>query len=130
MNKAIKTEKKFEFFLGLFFLIPPILGVFFFLLSLCDTDGSFVNMTDLSGQWDWHDGSGDGSGASMSPAPLYLGLMAIAGVLLVKNSLRYLIGKDEKANTNTNGSSNEVTPEATNYIVEDNNIKGDKETGS
>ena len=59
MNKAIKTEKKFEFFLGLFFLIPPILGVFFFLLSLCDTDGSFVNMTDLSGQWDWHDGSGD-----------------------------------------------------------------------
>lgn len=129
MNKAIKTEKKFEFFLGLFFLIPPILGVFFFLLSLCDTDGSFVNMTYLSGQWDWHDGSGDGSGASMSPAPLYLGLMAIAGVLLVKNSLRYLVCKDEETNINTSDTTNKVkasepqqTPKTTNVIVEENNI--------
>lgn len=126
MNKAIKTEKKFEFFLGLFFLIPPILGVFFFLLSLCDTDGSFVNMTDLSGQWDWHVGSGDGSGASMSPAPIYLGLMAIAGVLLVKNSLRYLVNKDEDASTNTTkevqAPDAHQAPQATSTTVDENNI--------
>lgn len=128
MNKAIKTEKKFEFFLGVFFLIPPILGVFFFLLSLCDTDGSFVNMTDLSGQWDYHYGSGDGYGVSMSPAPLYLGLMAIAGVLLVKNSLRYLVCKDEEANTTANNTKEvQVTeapqaPQTSSTIVEDNNI--------
>lgn len=128
MNKAIKTEKKFEFFLGVFFLIPPILGVFFFLLSLCNTDGSFVNMLDLSGQWDWHDGSGDGSGASMSPAPLYLGLMAIAGVLLVKNSLRYLVCKDEDSATTTNKTKEvkatepQQAPKAENVVVEDSNI--------
>lgn len=126
MEKAIKTEKKFEFFLGVFFLIPPILGVCFFLLNLFDESGNFVEMRNLSGQWDWHDGSGDGSGASMSPAPLYLGLMAIAGVLLVKNSLRYLVCKDEDASTNTtkNVQAPEApqAPQATNTIVEENNI--------
>ena len=90
MNKAIKKEKKFEFILGLFFLIPPFLGVCFFLLSLCDVSGHFVNMYDLSGQWDKH-------GDSTPPAPIYLGLMAIAGALLVKNSLRYLLSQDDNA---------------------------------
>ncbi|MBF1522595.1 MAG: hypothetical protein HXN95_11365 [Prevotella salivae] len=128
MNKAIKTEKKFEFFLGLFFLIPPILGVLFFLLNLCDVDGDFVGMRNLSGQWDWHDGSGDGSGASMSPAPLYLGLMAIAGVLLVKNSLRYLVCKNEDAAPTTNETKEvkatepQQAPKAANVVVEDSNI--------
>ena len=93
MNKAIKTEKKFEFFLGLFFLIPPFLGVFFFLQSLCGVSGDFVNMYNLVGHWDWHDSG------SMSPVPIYLGLMAIAGVLLVKNSLRYLVFKEKDTNT-------------------------------
>ena len=122
MNKAIKTEKKFEFFLGVFFLIPPILGVFFFLLSLCDTNGSFVNMTDLSGQWDYHYGSGDGYGVSMSPAPLYLGLMAIAGVLLVKNSLRYLVCKEDASTNTTKNVQAPEAPQATNTIVEENSI--------
>lgn len=125
MNKAIKTEKKFEFFLGLFFLIPPILSVFFFLLSLCDTSGSFVNMTDLSGEWTWHNGSGDNSGASMSPAPLYLGLMAIAGVLLVKNSLRYLVYNDEASiNTTKEAQAPEANqaPKPSTITVEENNI--------
>lgn len=124
MKKAIKTEKKFEFFLGMFFLIPPILGVCFFLLNLFDENRNYdeilVEMHNLSGQWGWHDGSGDGSGASMSPAPLYLGLMAIAGVLLVKNSLRYLVCKDEDTSTNT--TKNVQAPQATNTIVEENNI--------
>lgn len=86
-EKSIIYEKRIECGLGILFLVPPFLGVFFFLLSLCDVSGDFVNMTDLSGQWDWH--SGD-YGASMSPAPLYLGLMAIAGAFLIKNSFRYV----------------------------------------
>lgn len=124
MYKAIKTEKKFEFFLGVFFLIPSILGVFFFIFNLFDwADGNIVEMRYLGGQWDWH--SGD-TGASMSPAPLYLGLMAIAGVLLVKNSLRYLVCKDEVATTINDKMEVETAepqqaPE-TNGVVEDNNI--------
>ena len=91
-EKSIIYEKRIECVLGILFLVPPLLGVFFFLLSLCDVSGDFVNMTDLSGQWDWH--SVD-YGVSMSPAPLYLGLMAIAGAFLIKNSLRYVFFKDD-----------------------------------
>ena len=53
MNKAIKTEKKFEFFLGLIFLIPPILGVLFFIFNLFDwSDGNIVEMRHLGGEWE------------------------------------------------------------------------------
>ena len=94
-EKSIIYEKRIECVLGILFLVPPFLGVFFFLLSLCDVSGDFVDMTDLSGQWDWQ--SVD-YGVSMSPAPLYLGLMAIAGAFLIKNSLRYVFFKcDEDA---------------------------------
>lgn len=100
MNKEIKIEKKFEFFLGLFFLIPPFLGVFFFIFNLFDwADGWIVEMRYLGGEWEAH--YGDGGGAT-PPAPIYLGLMAIAGVLLVKNSLRYLVCKDEDTPTTNN----------------------------
>lgn len=111
--------------MGLFFLTPPILGVLFFLLNLCDVDGRFVGMRNLSGQWDWHDGSGDGSGASMSPTPIYLGLMAIAGVLLVKNSLRYLVCKDEEATNTTKYvqvTETQQAPKSSRTTVEENNI--------
>lgn len=91
VKKSIIKEKRIECVLGILFLIPPILGVFFFMLSLCGINGDFVNMRDLSGQWDWH----SNDGVSMSPAPLYLGLMAIAGVYLIKNSLRYLFLNNE-----------------------------------
>lgn len=91
--KALKTEKKFEFFLGMFFLIPPILSVFFFLLSLCDP-------------WVWR-------GDSMSPAPLYFGLMAIAGVLLIKDSLRYVLDKEDKTGTEVSNTSQESQTEKT-----------------
>lgn len=109
MDKAIKTEKKFEFFLGIFFLIPPILGVLFFILNLYDlADGRIVEMRNLGGQWDWH--STDG-GVSMSPAPLYLGMMAIAGVLLVKDSLRYILVKHKEDNKNETSKELSTTKE-------------------
>lgn len=104
--KALKTEKKFEFFLGMFFLIPPILGVFSFLLSLCDARGDFANMSNLSIPWVWR-------GDSMSPVPLYLGLMAIAGVLLIKDSLRYVLDKEDKTGTEVSNTSQESQTEKT-----------------
>ena len=126
MNKAIKTEKKFEFFLGLLFLIPPILGVLFFIFNLFDwSDGRVVEMRNLGGEWEAQ--YSDGGGAT-PPAPIYLGLMAIAGVMLVKNSLRYLVFKDENDNTSNNITKEVQTketsnvPQSSNTIVEDDNI--------
>ena len=64
--------------------------------------------------------------AQPPPAPIYLGLMAIAGVLLVKNSLRYLVNKDEDASTNTTKKAQapkaNQAPQATSTTVEENNI--------
>lgn len=124
MNKAIKTEKKFEFFLGLFFLIPPILGVLFFIFNLFDwSDGYIVEMRHLGGEWE---AQYSGGGGATPPAPIYLGLMAIAGVLLVKNSLRYLVIKDEDASTNATKEAQapeaHQAPQATSTTVEENNI--------
>mgnify|MGYP006976597116 CR=1 FL=1 len=42
---------------------------------------------------------------SMSPALLYLGLMAIASVLLIKDSLRYVLDKDDKTETEASNTS-------------------------
>lgn len=44
---------------------------------------------------------------SMSPALLYLGLMAIASVLLIKDSLRYVLDKDDKTETEASNTSQE-----------------------
>ena len=123
MNKAIKTEKKFEFFLGLFFLIPPILGVLFFIFNLFDwSDGNIVEMRHLGGEWE----AQYSDGGATPPAPIYLGLMAIAGVLLVKNSLRYLVNKDEDASTNTTkevqAPEANQAPKPSTTTVEENNI--------
>lgn len=108
LKKSIVREKRIECVLGIFFLIPPFLGVFFFLLSLCDVTGDFVSMRDLSGQWDWH--SSD-YGVSTSPAPSYLGLMAIAGTYLIKNSLRYLFVDSKDQIENKEQSLNHVNSE-------------------
>ena len=74
-EKAIAKEKKLEFWLGIFFLIPPILGVIAFVLCLFDFDSHFAKLSDLSGSWT-NDFSSNGGGG-MSAAPIYLGLMAL-----------------------------------------------------
>ena len=83
-EKSIIYEKRIECVLGILFLIPPFLGVFCFILSLCGVNGQFVKMYTLNGIW---------YGETGSLTPLYLGLMAIAGACLIKNSLRYVFLK-------------------------------------
>lgn len=84
MNKSIIKAKKLECIIGLFFLLPPVLGVFAFILQLFDADTDFSMLRDLSSNWT-NDYSSEGGGG-MSAAPVYLGLMAIAGVYLIKDS--------------------------------------------
>lgn len=94
MEKAIIKAKKIECLIGIFFLIPPILGVLAFVLQLFDADIDFSRMYNLSSHW-----TADGGGGGMSAAPLYLGLMAIAGAYLIKGSFVYLFHKEETKNS-------------------------------
>ena len=85
-EKAIAKEKKLECWLGIFFLIPPILGVIAFVLCLVGIDSDFSSLSNLSEYWTTRCHYGGG----MSAAPIYLGLMAIVGAYLIKNSARYI----------------------------------------
>lgn len=91
MDKAVIKAKKVECIIGLFFLLPPVLGVFAFVLQLFEADTDFSTLRDLSSDWTAIVGQGGG----MSAAPIYLGLMAIAGVYLIKDSLQFLFYKEE-----------------------------------
>ena len=93
IEKAIIIEKRVECILGILFLIPSVLGVIFFLINLFGGEGDLIELSKLGGEWGAWVREG---GASMSPAPVFIGLMAIAGVLLIKNSLRYLLYKEKK----------------------------------
>ena len=42
MDKAVIKAKKVECIIGLFFLLPPVLGVFAFVLQLFDADTDFL----------------------------------------------------------------------------------------
>lgn len=70
-----------EKIIGFILLIPPVLGVFFFLYSVFDEEknGKSAQLKHLSGDWT---GSFD-TGGYTSAAPIYLGLMAIAGAILL-----------------------------------------------
>ena len=73
--------------IGVILLIPPIVSVLFFFLSNLGLDWKFVQMRNLSEEWTavyGYDQGGGGGG--MSAAPIYLGLMAIAGAYLIKEN--------------------------------------------
>lgn len=91
MDDSNVKGKKIECIIGILFLIPPILGVLSFVLCLFDCDWEFAKMRNLSANWT-NDYSGNGGGG-MSAAPIYLGLMALAGTWLVKDSIQYLFKK-------------------------------------
>lgn len=87
-DKKMETGKKavnLERVVGIIFLIPPIIGVLLFLINLfVSYPGDLPKLNNLSGNW-----TGDmDKGGFMSAAPIYLGLMAIAGALLIKDSKR------------------------------------------
>ena len=90
MDEAVIKAKKVECIIGLFFLLPPVLGVFAFVLQLFDADTDFSMLRDLSSMRDlssnWTYGYSSEGGGGMSAAPIYLGLMALAGVYLIKDS--------------------------------------------
>ena len=94
MDKAVIKAKKVECIIGLFFLFPPVLGVFAFVLQLFGVDTNFSEMSELSSRWTARFDQGGG----MSAAPIYLGLMAIVGGYLIKGSLYtlFLSKKEEQ----------------------------------
>ncbi len=99
MEKAIIKAKKIECWIGILFLIPPVLGVLAFVLQLFDADTDFSMMRNLSSDWTTNYGYNQGGGGGMSAAPIYLGLMAIAGVYLIKDSFQFLFYKVNEKDT-------------------------------
>ena len=91
MDKAVIKAKKVECIIGLFCLLPPVLGVFAFVFQLFGADTNFSELSELSAKWTARFDQGGG----MSAAPVYLGLMAIAGVYLIKDSFYALFVKNE-----------------------------------
>ena len=82
--RALNSEAK----LGILFLIPPIIGVVFFILNLFDAGLGFEGFPD---SWNciYDYRLGDAMSYAATPAiPIYLGLMAIAGAYLVKGNLK------------------------------------------
>lgn len=69
---------------GVIFLIPPFLGTIFFTLDVFDIGGRISSLHYLSTNW-----TGDSN--SMSAAPIYLGLMAIAGALIIHSAIKNFI---------------------------------------
>jgi hypothetical protein len=93
-EKALIKAKKIEFWIGFFFLIPAIFGVIGFMLNLLVIDGGLAEMCDLSSRVTSRiDYSYDDSGGEMSTIPIYLGLMAMVGAYLIKDSVIYLFIK-------------------------------------
>lgn len=91
MDTAIVKAKRIDCCIGLFLLLPPILGVIAFVLQIFEADTDFSMMRELSSAWTAKYDQGGG----MSAAPIYLGVMALAGVYLIKDSIHYLFVKIE-----------------------------------
>lgn len=86
-TQEIQSKKKanLERIVGIIFIIPPILGVIFFILNVfIYYAGDLPELDNLSSNWT---GSFSSEGGGfMSAAPIYMGLMAIAGAILLKDS--------------------------------------------
>lgn len=102
MEKSLIIGKRIECIIGFILLLPPLLGVIAFVINLFTKDpGKFASLSNLCGNWALYvHGGGPFGGnvpAEVTPAaPIYLGLMAIAGVYLVKDSFKYFFTKFDK----------------------------------
>lgn len=89
MNKGLNLER----IIGLLHLIPPVLSVFLFILKLLFNNiGDIPEMSNLISRWTGHTGilhnqrGGSVSGGGYTSAvPIYFGLLAIAGAVLLTN---------------------------------------------
>lgn len=96
---ALKKSKRLQAIIGLIFLIPPLLGVIFFIISTVDS--YTLHKFELSRNWIARDGG-------MSAAPIYLGLMALAGSYLIKDALQYLYKDDGDGEINADDISENI----------------------
>ncbi len=111
MKKSEVYGKRVECIIGLILLLPPMLGVIAFTISIFANNyaGDFASMHYLSSEWtaiimvpesesfdslDLTNGI-NGSAAATSALPIYLGLMAMVGAYLVKNSVQSFFMKGE-----------------------------------
>lgn len=80
-EQSIRRESIF----GIILFTPPIIGVILFLLNLVSNDpGNIPELRNLSNNWT---GDYDSDvGGYTSSALIYLGLMAIAGLVLLKGT--------------------------------------------
>ena len=80
---------------GANFLIPPILCSMLFTLNVLGVYGDIVALDNLGYNW-------TGGNAGMSAAPIYLGLMAIAGSFMVHSAVKNFIAM-HKSDTGMDG---------------------------
>ena len=107
-EKALIKAKRIECLVGLFMLIPPFLSVLSFVFCLFGDESSFAKLNHISSSSGWTCDFSVNSGGGMSAAPLYLGLMALAGVYLIKDSLVYLfMTAEEKKDFTTKDDQSE-----------------------
>ena len=107
MEKATIIGKRIECIIGIVLLIPAFLGVIAFVLCLFNCDNKFCTLQNLSQEWSFSlSWFGDlfskniAAAGAMSSAPIYLGLMAIAGVYMIKDSFKYWFMKPNKTQDN------------------------------
>jgi len=102
MEKAVIIGKRIECIIGIILLVPVFLGVIAFVICLFNGSNEFCTLDNLSRTWSYSTkqfsnvrGSGFAAAGAMSSTPIYLGLMAIAGVWLIKDSFKYLFMKSK-----------------------------------
>lgn len=106
MDKATIIGKRIECIIGIILLIPVFLGVLAFVICLFKGSNDFSTMDNLSRTWsyalnyfhnsrEWGGNDMIAAAGAMSSAPIYLGLMALAGVWLIKDSFKYFFMKSK-----------------------------------
>ena len=86
--RALNCEAK----IGVVFLIPPIIGVLFFVLNILGADLDFYSILEswnCIDNYEYYSSSSTSVVYSSTPSvPIYFGLMAIAGAYLIKGNLK------------------------------------------
>lgn len=105
MDKSVIIGKRIECIIGIVFLIPSLIGVLFFWISLLNNTSNYVKgdlyFTEWSGLrsvYTWADNLQ--FYPSTSASPFYLGIISFVGAYLIKDSIRFFFVKiNEKSTT-------------------------------